>query len=109
MDRQALAIGQRFKDIAARPVSEDSVFVLKRHQVYVVDLREILSTAMGSTGPLHSSTKMSAKFLLNHGVTETPRKIKEGAVILCIPDQESGAFAAGRICFPVSSKRTRAG
>ena len=54
MDRQALAIGQRFKDIAARPVSEDSVFVLKRHQVYVVDLREILSTAMGSTGPLHS-------------------------------------------------------
>jgi hypothetical protein len=52
MDRQALAIGQRFKDIAARPVSEDSVLVLKRHQVYVVDLREILSTVMGSNKSL---------------------------------------------------------
>ena len=47
MDRQALAIGQRFKDIAARPVSEDSVFVLKRHKASVVDLRGILSAAMG--------------------------------------------------------------
>ena len=36
-----------FQGYRGRPGSEDSVFVLKRHKAYVVDLRGILSAAMG--------------------------------------------------------------